>query len=106
MSGAVGIVVIMSDAAVASETWQDAMITMLYFCGFLAVNLAVMNLLPIPALDGGRAVALLLTTAIQAITKKKINPKYEGYIHAAGMILLLALMALITFKDIFTIFKG
>lgn len=105
MSGAVGIVVIMSDAATASDTYQEAIMTMVYFCGFLAVNLAVMNLLPIPALDGGRAVALLLTTAIQAITKKKINPKYEGYIHAAGMILLLAFMALITFKDIFTIFK-
>ena len=106
MSGAVGIVAIMSDAATESETWKDAFITMIYFCGFLAVNLAVMNLLPIPALDGGRAVALLLTTVIQAITKKKIDPKYEGYIHAAGMILLLAFMALITFKDIFTIFKG
>ena len=106
MSGAVGIVAIMSDAASTSETWKDAMITMVYFCGFLAVNLAVMNLLPVPALDGGRVFALLVTTAVQAITKKKINPKYEAYIHGAGMVLLLAFMALITFKDIFTIFKG
>lgn len=106
MTGAVGIVSIMSDAATASDTWKDAFLTMVYFCGFLAVNLAVMNLLPIPALDGGRAVALLIITAIQAITKKKIDPKYEGFIHGAGMILLLGLMALITFKDIFTIFKG
>lgn len=106
MTGAVGIVSIMSDAATSSSTWKDAFLTMVYFCGFLAVNLAVMNLLPIPALDGGRAVALLIITAIQAITKKKINPKYEGFIHGAGMILLLGLMALITFKDIFTIFKG
>jgi regulator of sigma E protease len=65
-----------------------------------------MNLLPIPALDGGRIVSLLLVTAIEGITKKKINPKYEGYIHAAGMILLLGLMAIILFKDVFTIFKG
>ena len=106
MSGAVGIVAIMSDAATEAESSKDAIITMTYFCGFLAVNLAVMNLLPVPALDGGRVVALLLTTAIQAITKKKINPKYEGYIHAVGMVLLLVFMALITFKDIFTIFKG
>ena len=63
-----------------------------------------MNLLPIPALDGGRVVGLLLTTAVEAITKKKLDPKYEGYIHAAGMILLLALMAFIFFKDIFMIF--
>jgi len=63
-------------------------------------------MLPLPALDGGRTVALLLTTGIEAVTKKKINPKYEGYIHGAGMILLLALMAVVLFKDIFTIFKG
>lgn len=105
MSGAVGIVAIMSDAATEAKTTVDALITMVYFCGFLAVNLAVMNLLPLPALDGGRVAALLITTLIQAITKKRIDPKYEGYIHAAGMVLLLALMALITFKDIFTIFK-
>ena len=105
MSGAVGIVDMMTTASSSSKTWVDAVMTQLYFGGFLAVNLAVMNLLPIPALDGGRAVALLLTTGIEQITKKKINPKYEGYIHAVGMILLLALMALITFKDIFTIIK-
>lgn len=106
MSGPVGIVSQMSSVASASETWVDALLNMLYFGGFIAINLAVMNLLPIPALDGGRIVALLLTTAIEGITHKKINPKYEGYIHAVGMILLLILMAVIMFKDIFTIFKG
>ena len=70
------------------------------------MNLAVMNLLPIPALDGGRIVGLLLTTGIEAVTKKKLNPKFEGYIHGVGMILLLTLMALILFKDIFAIVKG
>jgi regulator of sigma E protease len=50
--------------------------------------------------------ALLLTTAIEKITRKRTNPKYEGYIHAAGMVLLLALLAVIMFKDIFTIVKG
>ena len=58
------------------------------------------NLLPMPALDGGRAFLLLVNTGFTAITKKKIPSKYEGYIHAAGMILLLAFMAFITFKDI------
>ena len=62
-------------------------------------------MLPIPALDGGRVLGLLLTCAIEGITRKKLNPKYEGYIHGAGMVLLLALMALILFKDIFVIFK-
>ena len=105
MSGPVGIVQIMSDTAAASETAMDAFLNMLYFGGFIAINLAVMNLLPIPALDGGRVVGLLLTTGIEAVTKKKLNPKYEGYIHGAGMVLLLALMAVIMFKDIFVIFK-
>jgi regulator of sigma E protease len=106
MSGPVGIVNQMGEVAENSATWVDALLNMLYFGAFIAINLSVMNLLPIPALDGGRVVALLLTTGIEAVTKKKINPKYEGYIHAAGMILLLGLMALIMFKDIFTIFKG
>ncbi len=106
VTGPVGIVQQMSSVADASATWVDALLSMLYFGGFLAINLAVMNLLPIPALDGGRVVALLLTTAIEAVTHKKINPKYEGYIHGVGMILLLGLMAVIMFKDIFTIFKG
>lgn len=106
MSGPVGIVQIMSDTAQASETAMDAFLNMLYFGAFLAINLAVMNLLPLPALDGGRTVCLLLTTAFQAVTGKKIDPKYEGYLHGAGMILLLVLMAVIMFKDIFFIFKG
>ena len=104
ISGPVGIVDQMSTMADASETKTDAFLNILWFGGFIAVNLAVMNLLPIPALDGGRVVALLLTTAIEKITKKKVNPKYEGYINAAGMILLLALMAVIMFKDIIFIF--
>jgi len=106
MSGPVGIVQIMSDTAQEAETAKDAFYDMLYFGGFIAINLAVMNLLPIPALDGGRVLGLLLTTVVEAVTGKKIDPKYEGYIHGAGMILLLALMALVMFKDIFTIFKG
>ena len=106
MTGPVGIVQIMSETAEASATTLDAILNMVYFGGFIAINLAVMNLLPIPALDGGRVVGLLLTTAIEAVTRKKIDSKYEGYIHSAGMILLLALMALVMFKDIFTVFKG
>ena len=106
MSGPVGIVQMMSTTAQESETTADAVLNMLYFGGFIAINLAVMNLLPIPALDGGRAVCLLLTAAVEGITKKKIDPKYEAYLHGAGMILLLGLMAVLMFKDIFVIFKG
>lgn len=105
MSGPVGIVQQMGQMADQSASWVDAVLKMLNFGAYIAVNLAVMNLLPIPALDGGRIVALLLTTGIEAITHKKLNPKYEGYIHGVGMMLLLALMAVIMLKDIIFIFK-
>ena len=106
MSGPAGIVKIMSDTASSAGSTMAALMNLLYFGGFIAINLAVMNLLPIPALDGGRVVGLLLTTGIEAITHKKIDSKYEGYIHGVGMILLLVLMAVVTFKDFFVIFKG
>ena len=54
MSGPVGIVSQMTDVAASSETWLAAVMNLLYFGAFIAINLAVMNLLPIPALDGGR----------------------------------------------------
>lgn len=106
MTGPVGIVQIMSDTAENSETTMDAILNLLYFGGFLGINLAIMNLLPIPALDGGRAVCLLITVVVEKITRKKLDPKYEGYIHAVGMVLLLGLMAIILFKDVFQIFMG
>ena len=106
MSGPVGIVQQMSTVAEASPTVLDALLNMLYFGAFIAINLAVMNLLPIPALDGGRMVGVLVTTAVEAITRKKINPKFEGYLHGAGMVFLLGLMAVIMFKDIFVLFRG
>ena len=106
MSGPVGIVQQMSDVADASPTALDALMNMLYFGAFIAINLAVMNLLPIPALDGGRIVGVLITTGVEAVTRKKIDPKYEGYLHGAGMIFLLGIMALVMFKDIFVLFRG
>ena len=105
MSGPVGIVQMMSETAAAAPSRVGAMLNLLYFGAFIAINLAVMNLLPIPALDGGRVVGLLITTAVEAVTRKKINPKYEGYLHGTGMILLLALMGVIMFKDIIFLFK-
>lgn len=106
VTGPVGIVQQMSNVAEASGSAWYAFLNLLYFGGFIAINLAVMNLLPIPALDGGRVVGLLLTAAVEGVTRKKVNPKVEGYIHGAGMLLLLALMAVIMFKDIFFIVKG
>ena len=106
LSGPVGIVQQMSVVAESSPTALDALMNMLYFGAFIAINLAVMNLLPIPALDGGRVVGVVITAAAEALTGKKIDPKYEGYLHGAGMLLLLGLMAVIMFKDIFVLFRG
>ncbi len=106
MAGPVRIVDMMSDVAASAESTQAALLNILYFGGFIAINLAVMNLLPIPALDGGRVASLLITTVVEAITKKKINPKYEGYLHGGFMILLMALMVVILFKDILFVMRG
>jgi regulator of sigma E protease len=65
-----------------------------------------MNLLPIPGLDGARAVGVLLTALIEGITRKKLNPKYEGYVQTAGTLVLFALLAVIMLKDIIQIFVG
>ena len=105
MSGPVGIVQMMSQTAESAKTSLDALLKLLYFGAFIAINLVVMNLLPVPALDGGRVVGLLITTVVEAVTRKKIDPKYEGWLHGAGMVFLLALMAVIMFKDIIFLFR-
>ena len=96
MSGPVGIVGEIGKAA------RDGILQVLNFAALIAVNLGVMNLLPFPALDGGR----IIFAAIEGIRRKPINPKVEGYVHAAGLILLFALMILITFSDIGKIVSG
>ncbi len=106
VGGPVMIVQQMTEVAKDSASLFYALMNLIYFGAFIAINLAVMNMLPIPALDGGRIVCLLITTLVEASTHEKINPKYEGYLHGVGMILLLALMALIMFKDIFVLIKG
>ncbi|MBR2807487.1 MAG: site-2 protease family protein [Oscillospiraceae bacterium] len=105
MSGPVGIVELMAETGDNAESVSDGVFDILYLAAFIAINLAIMNMLPIPALDGGRVFLLLVSTVICAVTGKKMNPKYEGYIHAAGMVLLLTLMAVIMFQDIFKIFQ-
>lgn len=106
MSGPVGIVDLMAETGEKSATLADALYNIFYLGAFIAVNLSVMNMLPIPALDGGRVFLLLVTTVIEAVTRTKLDPKYEGYIHAAGMVLLLGLMAVVMFNDILRIVTG
>lgn len=103
MSGPVGIVDMMAETGEQASSTKDALYRIFYLGAFIAVNLALMNMLPIPALDGGRIFLLLVTWLIEAVTKKKLDPKYEGYIHAAGMMLMLGLMAFVMFNDIIRI---
>jgi len=105
MSGPVGIVAMISETGSAAESTSEGVLDTLYLGAFLAVNLAFMNLLPIPALDGGRVLALILTGLIERITRRKLNAKYEGYVHAVGMIFLLGLSAVLIFKDVFMLFQ-
>ena len=104
ISGTVGIVRVMAQTGQKAATTTAAAQSIAFFAAFLAINLAVMNLLPVPALDGGKVFTLLITAALEAVLHRKIDPKYEQYIHAAGMLLLLVLIALITLKDILAIF--
>lgn len=106
MSGPVGIVSVIAQTGKTSETAGVAALNISYLGAFIAVNLAVMNLLPIPALDGGRVFFLVITSVLEKILRRKIDPKYEGYIHAAGMILLLLFIAFITLKDIWKLIAG
>lgn len=94
VSGPVGVTTALGDAA------KQGMGSLLYLCSVIAMNLGVFNLLPIPALDGGR----IFFQLIELIRGKPISRKYEGMIHFAGIVLLMALMLLITFKDIIGLF--
>ena len=106
MSGPVGIVDTIQETGKNSETVREGVMNVIYFGAFIAINLSFMNMLPIPALDGGHIFLLIVTWIVESVTKKKINPKYEAYIHAAGLILLLTFMLLVTFNDIFKLFIG
>lgn len=104
MSGPVGIVDAIGQAASDAPTASAAMYSVFYFLAFIAVNLAVMNLLPIPALDGGRIFFLAINVIFTALTKKKLDSKYESIINTAGFILLLVLMALVAISDVLKLF--
>ena len=96
LSGPVGV------ASVMATTASYSISAFLQLVAFISINLGVMNLLPLPALDGGRLVFLI----IEGIRRKPVPAKYEGYIHAAGLMLLLALMVYVTGQDIVRLIVG
>ena len=104
LSGPVGIVSTMTQVGEQAATTRAAVENIAYLAALIAVNLAVMNLLPLPALDGGKILFLVVNALSMALIKKQIPLKYENYIHFAGLILLLALMALVTFSDVWKLF--
>ena len=90
LSGPVGIVYVVNDSA------KEGFIYVVYLASLLSLNLAIINLLPFPALDGGR----LLFLVIRKITGKRVTDEMEGKIHFIGIMLLLALMVYVTWNDI------
>lgn len=95
LSGPVGIYNIVGESAKAG------IINVIYLIAYLCINVGFINLIPLPAFDGGRAFFLL----IEKITGKKVNPKVENTIHTVGFVLLMILMVLITYNDIMRLIK-
>ena len=87
--------------SIAIGTGHLGFVPVLELLGVISLNLAVLNLLPIPALDGGR----LLFMAFEAVRRKKFAPHAEVRAHAAGFALLMALVIFVTFKDVIRIFS-
>lgn len=98
MSGPVGIVDMIGEGYEQSIAYGffTAFLQMLYVTIFLSANLGVMNLLPLPALDGGR----LLFMLIEVVRGKRVDPEKEGMVHFAGMMLLFAFMIFVMFNDV------
>lgn len=104
LSGPVGVVDAIGTTYEQSKSEGTLMLwmNMLNMAVLLSANLGVMNLLPLPALDGGRLVFLI----IEAIRRKPVNREIEGRIHFAGLMLLMALMVVVMYNDILKIFKN
>lgn len=96
VAGPVGIAQATSQFVAAGPT------AVISFMALLSLNLAVLNVLPIPALDGGRLFFIL----IEWILRRRVNPHFERYAHTIGMAVLLTLLLLITFHDLGRIFSG
>lgn len=94
VSGPIGVAGAMTDAAKTDP------LQFLFLVAVISINLGIVNLFPIPALDGGRIFFIL----IELIFRRPVPPKYEGIVHFIGIILLFGLMILILFKDIFALF--
>jgi regulator of sigma E protease len=96
LAGPVGIVSLVGEAA------QIGTVFLINFAAYLSINLGIINLLPIPALDGSR----IVFATVQAIRRKPIEPEKEGFIHWLGFLFLMLLIVIVTFNDILRLIKG
>ncbi len=96
MSGPVGVV-----DAMNTQAQSGGFLSLLYLAGFISVNIGIMNLLPIPALDGGR----IFFVIIEAVRRKPIPPEKEGVVHFVGLVLLMGLMVFATWNDILRLIR-
>jgi regulator of sigma E protease len=96
LSGPVGIY------NVVGETAKTGFINLVYLLGYISANVGFMNLLPIPAFDGGR----LLFLIVEKIKRSPVSAKFENTVHGVGLVFLMALMVVVTYNDIVNIFFG
>lgn len=106
LSGPVGIVdsiaqVVDSEKDESGIDWSELFDKLLFLAAFMTINVGIFNLLPLPALDGGRLVFLI----VEAIRRKPVKPEHEALVHLVGLALLMLLMVVVTFNDIVKIIK-
>lgn len=97
LSGPVGIIETIGEAASSGDNFRQNLTSLLSFMSFITINVGILNLLPIPALDGARFLFLL----IEAIRKKPVSPEREGMVHFIGMAVMFLLMIAVTVQDVF-----
>ena len=105
LSGPVGIMSIMTEVGTSSESASGAARDIAFLAALIAINLAVMNMLPIPALDGGRIFFLLVDVVALLLFKHKIPDKYQAAVNAVGFVLLMGVMALVTLQDVIKLIR-
>jgi regulator of sigma E protease len=96
VSGPIGVTEAVGDAA------KSGLPNFLFFMAYISINLGVFNLLPFPALDGGRLMFLL----VEGVRRKPLDRKFEGYVNFVGIMILFTIMAFVSFKDILRLFFG
>jgi len=102
-AGAVGIVDVMNTVGQEAPTVAAGVISIISIMAFIAVNVGIINMLPIPAMDGGRILFVFLSWVIEKIIGKPLNPKYEAYINTVAFVLLIGLMILLLYNDVMRI---